>query len=84
MVIKYIIICFIYWFKVKVFWSVEEVKGIGWYEGWYMVVVEDVIDKDVGRVLIVYVVELLEVYKICVIEMLEERLMWIIDGDEME
>lgn len=49
-----------------------------------MVVVEDVIDKDVGRVLIVYVVELLEVYKICVIEMLEERLMWIIDGDEME
>lgn len=66
------------------FWSEEEVKGIGWYEGWYTVVVNDVFDKDVGRILIVYVVELLEVYEISVKEMLEEGIIRIINGDEME
>lgn len=59
-------------------------KGTGWHEGWYMAVVEDVIDKDAGRASLVYVVEPSEVYKICVTEMLEERSMWITDGDEME
>ena len=47
-------------------------KGTGWHEGWYMAVVEDVIDKDAGRASTVYVVEPSEVYKICVTEMLEE------------
>lgn len=39
------------------FWSEEEVKGTGWHEGWYMAVVNDVLDKDAGRTSIVYVVE---------------------------
>ena len=39
------------------FWSEEEVNGTGWHEGWYMAVVNDVLDKDAGRTFIVYVVE---------------------------
>ena len=41
-------------------------------------------DKDAGRASIIYLVEPLEVYKICVTEMLEERSIRIADGDEME
>lgn len=59
-------------------------KGTGWHEGWYMAVVEDVIDKDAGKASTVYMVEPSDVYKICVTEMLEEGSMRITDGDEME
>ena len=50
-------------------------KGTGWHEGWYMAVVNDVLDMDAGRTSTVYVVEPSEVYEISVKEMLEEETM---------
>ena len=55
-------------------------KGSGWHEGWYMAVVEDLLDKYTGRTSIVYVVEPSEVYEICVKEILEEGTIRIADG----
>ena len=59
-------------------------KGTGWHEGWYMAVVNDVLDKDAGRTSIVYVVETSEVYEISVKEMLEEGTIRITNGGEMD
>ena len=39
------------------FWSGEEVKGTGWREGWYMAVVKDGIDLNIGTATVVYIVE---------------------------
>lgn len=51
------------------FWNVEDVEGIGWYEGWYMGVVIIVIKEDLGTVNVIYVVEFFELYEVNVEEL---------------
>jgi len=70
--------------KVKVFWNAEDVKDTGWHEGWYMAVVKEVIDKQAETARIVYVVEPSQTYEISVKELLEEGMIKIYDGDEIE
>lgn len=45
------------------------------YEGWYMALVNDVLDMDAGKTSTVYMVEPSEVYEISVKEMFEEETM---------
>ena len=42
------------------FWTADDVKGTGWHEGWYMAVVDDVIDVDLGKANNTSMVELSE------------------------
>ena len=46
------------------FWTADDVKGTGWHEGWYMAVINDVIDDDLGKANITYVVEPSETYEV--------------------
>ena len=45
------------------FWTADNVKWTGWHEGWYMAVVNDPIDNDLGKVNITYVVKPSESYE---------------------
>lgn len=66
------------------FWTADDVKGTGWHEGWYMAVVNDVIDDDLGKANITYVVEPSESYEVSVEELLQRGWIRIDDGGEIE
>ena len=62
----------------------DDVKGTGWHEGWYMAVVDDVIDVDLGKANNTSMVEPSESYKVSVEELLQRGWIMIDDGDEIE
>lgn len=66
------------------YWNKEECKETGWHEGWYLAVIKEVLDRDVGEVRISYVVEPTVDYEINVPALLDESKLNKHEGSELE
>ncbi|CAB4019713.1 Hypothetical predicted protein, partial [Paramuricea clavata] len=67
---------------VRIYWSEEDVEESGWYQGQCMAVVKKVISYAEAKG--TYVVEQLECYEVNVKQLLNEKLLTLYDGNELE